>query len=70
MKTITKDELLHISAETNTRLEAFVKAPKLNIGEMASLARKLLEDMARPENLIQNVIMMQTLQQLREDELK
>lgn len=67
---ITEDELLHISTSNEIRLEAFTKSPKLDRRELASLARAILKDMGRPSNIIQDLIMMQTLKQLREDERK
>ena len=64
---ITEDELLRISADTETRLTAFVESKWLNMRELASLSRRILKDMGRTGNLIQDLLMMQTLRQVREE---
>ncbi len=67
---ITEDELLLISANTKARLEAYITTKKVTPHQTASLAGQILKDMGRPSNLIQDLIMMQTLKQLREDNKK
>ena len=64
---ITEDELRRISADTETRLTAFVESKWLNMRELASLSRRILKDMGRTGNLIQDLLMMQTLRQVREE---
>lgn len=64
----TERELLLISAQTETRLEAFIHSKQLNMRELASLSRAILREMGRETNMIQDLIMMQALRKLREDE--
>ncbi len=64
---ITKDELLHISANTEERIESYIKAKRVTSYQTASLAGQILKDMGRQDNMIQDLIMMQTLEQLREE---
>ena len=66
----TETELLMISADTGRRFEAFIKSPKLKMRELTSLSFQILKDMGRPNNMIQDLIMMETLRQLRQDELR
>ncbi len=67
---LTEEELLSIPTSTLLRLESFVKSPKLDMRELASLSRKIIIDMGRKAGIVQSVIMMQTLRQLRENELR
>ena len=64
----TEDELLHISADTENRLEVFIKSKRLNMRELASLARTIIKEIGRESNMLQDLIMMQALRDLRSQE--
>ncbi len=57
-----------ISANTEEELKAFVKSPRINRITLAKLAGHIIKDMGRQYNLIQEVILMESLRQLRDRE--
>lgn len=74
LKPITDNDLLKLSQATLERVEVFTKTPRLKSSldyyELASLSRAILNEMGRPVDTINHLLMMQTLTQLRENELK
>ena len=69
MNGLTENELLMLSAKTETRLEEFVKAKRVSSYQAASLARDILKEIGRPPNMLQDLIMAQALRGLREESL-
>ena len=65
---ITEEELLHVSAQTGERFERFVRSKRVNMQELASLSRTILEEMGRETNMVQDLIMMSALRDLRDKE--
>ena len=65
---LTQDELKNISDSTLIHIRLFIKSPHMTTQDTASLATKVLKEIRPQYSSIEHVVMMQTLQQMREDE--
>lgn len=70
LSALTQDELLLISANTEFELRSFIYSKKYDTYKCAKVARLILTDIGRDTNMLQHLIMMQTLKQVRTETLK